>query len=206
MLPFLAQAIRNSYHTGAISPSSPALARAMTRSFRHMTGPRRILEVGPGTGPFTRQILDSLRADDSFHLVEINKRFCKLLETNHLEPARNRVPNAHIKLHSMPIQDVEFAEPFDFIVCGLPFNNFPPPATRQIFRDLLALLRPGAELSYFEYAGVRALRSAIVGTTGRSKIRRIDAHGQMMRRRFGGSRQLVLANFPPAFAVRLHGA
>ena len=36
--------------TGAILPSSRGLARAMTRPMRQAKGPRRILEVGPGTG------------------------------------------------------------------------------------------------------------------------------------------------------------
>ena len=58
---------------------------------------------------------------------------------------------------------------------------------------------------YFEYACVRGMRSVVVGPTGRKKIRQIDAHGKMMQRRFSGSRELVLANLPPAYAVRLQG-
>ena len=57
MLDFLTEAVRNFRHTGAVWPSSPILARAMTRSIAEVEGPRRILEVGPGTGPFTKAIL-----------------------------------------------------------------------------------------------------------------------------------------------------
>ena len=206
MFSFLAQAIKNTYHTGSVWPSSPALARVMTRSMRNASGPRRILEVGPGTGPFTREILESLREDDEFHVVEINEAFCEALEERLFKPYRERHPGSRIHLHRRPIEETEVEGDFDFIICGLPFNNFPPSVTRAIFKTLIALLRPGAELVYFEYACVRGMRSTVVGQSGRSKIRRIDAHGKIMRRRFEGSRELVLANLPPAYAVRLHGA
>ena len=205
MFSFLAQAIKNTYHTGSVWPSSPALARVMTRSFREAGTPRRILEVGPGTGPFTKHILEELKSGDEFHLVEINQDFCKDLEKRLLEPFRQANPLYTIELHAAPIEETRVEGRFDFIVCGLPFNNFPPSDTRAIFKSLMDYLKPQGELVYFEYAGVRGIRSTVVGRTGREKIRRIDAHGKSMRRRFGGRRELVLANLPPAYAVRLQG-
>lgn len=205
MFSFLAQAIKNTYHTGSVWPSSPALARVMTRSFREAGSPRRILEVGPGTGPFTKHILEALEPGDEFHLVEINQEFCRELESKLLGPFRKDNPDCTVELHATPIQETEVEGRFDFIVCGLPFNNFPPSDTRAIFKSLMEYLKPEGELVYFEYAGVRGFRSTVVGRTGREKIRRIDAHGKSMRRRFGGHRELVLANLPPAYAVRLQG-
>ena len=206
MLSFLSQAIKNTYHTGAIWPSSSALGRVMTRSFNRANGPRRILEVGPGTGPFTRHVLKSLRSGDEFHLVEINSEFCRQLENRFLVPFREENPDCVVELHQNPIEEADLDGRFDFIICGLPFNNFPPAATRSIFRTLMSLLEPGAELVYFEYAGVRGMRSPFVGTHGRKKIRQMDAHGRSMQKRFSGSRELVIGNFPPAYAVRLHGS
>lgn len=177
----------------------------MTRSLRDTTSPRRILEVGPGTGPFTRYILKTLDAGDEFHIVEINNEFCEILERDYFVPFREKQPECTIQLHQSPIEEADLPTDFDFIVCGLPFNNFPPPVTRSIFRKLLKLLKQGGELAYFEYAVVRAMKSAIAGSDGRSKIKRTTAHGELMRRRFDGTRELVLANFPPAYAVRLRG-
>jgi phospholipid N-methyltransferase len=206
MFSFLAQAIKNTYHTGSVWPSSPALARVMTRSFREAPSPRRILEVGPGTGPLTKPIHDELGSDDEFHIVEINEDFCDDLESRLLEPFRREKPDTRVELHRMPIEETEVEGSFDFIVCGLPFNNFPPGDTRAIFKSLMSILKPDGELVYFEYAGVREMRSTIVGRNGRAKIRRINAHGKSMRRRFSGSRELVIANLPPAYAVRLQGS
>ena len=50
MLQFLREAIRDFRTTGAVLPSSPVLARVMTRSFAAAPSPRRILEVGEGVG------------------------------------------------------------------------------------------------------------------------------------------------------------
>src|SRR5438876_11512114 len=72
---------RQHYHTtGSILPSSRALGRALTRPMRLAQGARRILEVGPGTGAVTAEIVRALRPDDQLDLVEINAQFVAVLE------------------------------------------------------------------------------------------------------------------------------
>ena len=204
---FITQALKNSYHTGSVWPSSRALARTITRSFREHEGPRKILEVGPGSGPFTKIILDSLRPDDEYHLVEINESFCKDLQSRLIDPYLSQSKDtAEVELHQGAIEDVTLPSTFDFTVCGLPFNNFPPTVTRSIFRQLLEMTRDTGNLAYFEYAAVRKMRGAVVGAEGRAKIKRIDAHGKSMRKRFNGERELVLGNLPPAYVIRLCGS
>ena len=99
MLEFLTEAIRNFRHTGSVGPSSPILAKAMTSTIARIEGQRRILEVGPGTGPFTKSILSKLRAGDHFELVEINQNFCRKLEKDMLAGYRTRHPNVAVRLH-----------------------------------------------------------------------------------------------------------
>ncbi len=203
---FISEALKNSYHTGSVWPSSKALAMAITRSFREKDGPRRILEVGPGSGPFTKVILDALRAGDEYHLVEINESFCRNLQNRLIDPYLSRSSDpANVELHQGAIEEVSLPSSFDFTVCGLPFNNFPPTVTRSIFRQLLELTRTDGDLAYFEYAAVRRMRGAVVGSDGRADIRRIDAHGKSMMKRFNGQREFVLANLPPAYVIRLCG-
>ena len=103
----------------------------MTRSLRDRNEPRRILEVGPGTGPFTKVILNNLRPQDEFHIVEINPAFCAQLEQNMLGPYRAANPNTQVSLHEGPIQSARLEPGFHHIVCGLPFNNFPPRLVRS---------------------------------------------------------------------------
>ena len=203
MLQFLREAIRDFRTTGAVLPSSPRLARAMARSLAAAKPPRRILEVGPGTGPFTREILRHLRDGDTYDLVEINPSFCEQLERTLLAPYRARASGARVALHRSPIEDADVAGDYDFVVCGLPFNNFPPSLVRSIFRRILALMRVGGELAYFEYAGVRAIKAPLVGSEGRRRIRGHRIIGRRHARDHALTRELVIGNVPPAFAVRI---
>ncbi len=203
MFPFVGQFLSNFHRTGAVLPSWPGLARAMTRSLEQAPGPKRILEVGPGTGSFTGRILSSMNEGDSLHLVEINPIFCRRLEARHLQPFRARHPRTELRLHCGPIESVPLEGTFDFIVCGLPFGNFPPAMARSIFRRLLGLVAEGGELAYFEYMALRTIFAPLAGAAGRSRLRRLNAMGKTLRRRHAGRRELVMMNLPPAYAVRL---
>jgi len=64
--------------TGAISPSSPALAKMMARYVDPRSiGP--IVELGPGTGPVTQALLERGVAEERLVLVEYDPDFCDLL-------------------------------------------------------------------------------------------------------------------------------
>lgn len=178
----------------------------MTESISRIEGKRRVLEVGPGTGPFTKAILRKLRAGDQLDLVEINEKFCRLLEREVLGPYRARHPNVIVRLHCAPIEDAPLSGPYDVIVCGLPFNNFPPKLMRSIFRRMFALLAPRGEVVYFEYAGVRVIKGPVSNSAGRAQLKRIDTIGKTLRRKHEGKTKLVLGNFPPAITYRLKAA
>lgn len=203
MVAFLGQMLRDYRSTGAVAPSGSALAKSMTKTLRADNRPKRLLEVGPGTGPFTRFMLQALRPGDELHLVEISPAFAKRLEVKLLAPYRRKRPNVVIKLHCASIETVELPGTFDYIVCGLPFNNFPPQMVRKIFRRLIDLLDEGGELAYFSYAGAKFVKAPLVGIKGRRKIKSMHATEKILRRRHQGRRELVLGNFPPAVTVRL---
>src|SRR5579863_8998897 len=67
---FVQQFFRRYHTTGAILPSGRSLARALCRYVRDGQGPRRILEVGPGTGAVTASLVGALKPDDHLTLVE----------------------------------------------------------------------------------------------------------------------------------------
>lgn len=206
MIGFLKQSITNFRHTGALCPSGRLLAREMTRSIREHEGPRRLLEVGPGSGSFTRPILDCLRPGDRFDIVEINPEFCQKLEEKALYDFRKSNPDIEVHLHRCPIESANIPGDYDHIVCGLPFNNFEPSLVRSIFRQMLDLLAPGGDLCYFEYAAVRVMKAPLTASSTRQDLRRIGAHGRSMMRRHHGRRQFVFGNIPPAVAIRLQRA
>lgn len=203
MFTFLGQALRDYHHTGAVLPSSRALALAITGPIRAHVGPKRILEVGPGTGPFTRLIVRHLHEGDAMHIVELSENFCRHLDERYLAPTRARLPNIELQLHQKPIEEAELEGPFDFIVCGLPFNNFPVATVRTIFRRFFDLLGPDGQMMYFEYVGMQFFKRLRPGRKHRLRLLHRIAAQKRVEGKHLDRRRVVLANIPPAYAVRL---
>ena len=196
---FLKGARGDFHHTGAIAPSSRFLARAMASNISPGNGPMRVLEAGAGTGALTVEILGSLAAGSHLDIYEVNPIFAGHLEKSFSQNDRG----VTVTVNNNRVQDLPEGAAYDVVVCGLPFNNFPPPLVRSIFRQLMELLKPGGELAYFEYAAVRVMKGAMVGDEGRKKLKSIGQVGEVLRKRHKGKRELVWSNVPPAVAVRL---
>src|SRR5437660_8991643 len=64
--------------TGAIAPSGRALARAMASAVDE-AAEGLLVELGPGTGPVTRALLERGVSRDRLVLVEFDFRFCRIL-------------------------------------------------------------------------------------------------------------------------------
>src|SRR4051812_43346086 len=100
---FLRESRRHFRTTGALLPSSRFLARALVAPLvarPAIVPPRRVLEVGPGTGSVTRAILRYLRPDDRLDAVELNRRFVDRLQLHLLHdplfaPYRGQVQVIH---------------------------------------------------------------------------------------------------------------
>ncbi|MET7517643.1 hypothetical protein ABZS88_29960 [Streptomyces sp. NPDC005480] len=128
---FLREFARTRRDTGAVAPSSPLLARALTRHVIPSPGrARAVLEVGPGTGAVTRRIRASLGALDTLDLVEANPRFAELLHRDHGGDERVRLLTGLVQEHHLGS--------YDTIVCGLPFANFDAGTVEDIFGRLLS--------------------------------------------------------------------
>jgi hypothetical protein len=76
---FLAEYFRDPENVGSVLPSSKKLAKEIVKQIPKdpKAPPRRILEIGPGPGPFSRKIIPRLNKGDEYHLVDINKKFCR---------------------------------------------------------------------------------------------------------------------------------
>ncbi len=194
---------RNFHDVGSVLPSSRYLGRALAGNLPGRTKPCRILEAGPGTGPVTKQILSRLIPGDHLDLVELNEQFARHLERR-LENDPSFLPfKNQVQIHCKPIQQVEGEGVYDFIVSGLPLNNFPPQLVREIMRAFKRLIKPAGVLSYFEYSILRQMKSQL---WGRSERRRLAKVSRIMNKYIGESQvsqQHVLLNFPPALVHHL---
>lgn len=198
---FLSEFRRTFKTTGAVLPSGKALSKALCRAAQDGKGahPRRILEVGPGTGAVTEQIVGAMGPRDALDVVELNDRFVEHLRHRFQNeavflPVRDRLELLHLN-----VEQVVTDAPYDIVISGLPLNNFAVADVERILDALVALLKPGGALSFFEYVAVRNAKSVVSRRAERERLRGI---GHAMKRLFAeheSSRQWVFANVPPAW-------
>ncbi|HEX5272344.1 MAG TPA: SAM-dependent methyltransferase, partial [Gemmataceae bacterium] len=113
---FLRECRRQFRSTGAVLPSTRFLARALVSELRKAREPGRILEVGPGTGSVTKEILRHLKAADRLDLVEINPRFLTLLQERFDREWEFRFYREQVKLICSAVEAMPGEGLYDFIV------------------------------------------------------------------------------------------
>jgi phosphatidylethanolamine/phosphatidyl-N-methylethanolamine N-methyltransferase len=203
---FLRQYRRRFETTGAIAPSSRFLARALARPLERHTGPARVLEVGPGTGAVTQRLVRLLKPDDRLDCVELNEKFVEVLRHKQTsDPDYRRVAD-RMAIHQCPIQEFQADAPYDFIVSGLPFNNFPPALVSEIFAVFFRLLAPRGVLSYFEYMYMRPLRRMVSNSAGKQRLDALEGVLQGYLRTHRIRRDWIFVNIPPAWVQHLQAA
>ena len=201
---FLREFRRTFHTTGAILPSSRFLARALARYVREGRDeagqmPRRVLEVGPGTGSVTDKIVEALGPADRLDLVEINEKFVALLERRFAEEPKLVAVADRVRILNSPIEEMADGEPYDLIVSGLPLNNFEVVDVQRILGVLEGLLKPGGRLSFFEYFFIRGFRAVVGRGKERERLRGIGATLGGMFDRHEIRRELICLNTPPAW-------
>ena len=185
--------------TGAVLPSGRALARSLARYIAQPGPPRRVLEVGPGTGAVTAEIVRVLRPEDRFDLVELNQRFVARLNDRFThEPAFQCVYAQSQVLHQ-PVESLPVGEPYDLIISGLPLNNFSVELVEQILATLRRLLCSGGTLSFFEYMAIRHAKGIMWPAADRARLRGITQALNNMLVPHEVRRDWVWLNVPPAW-------
>ncbi len=83
---FLRNWVSDPLRVGAVAPSSDSLAEIITREITPKDAP--VIELGPGTGVFTRSLLDRGIPQHKLALVESGHNFAALLDW--------QFPTAHV--------------------------------------------------------------------------------------------------------------
>jgi phospholipid N-methyltransferase len=201
---FFRQYVRRFETTGAVAPSSRFLARALSRPLRDCRDRAvRVLEVGPGTGAVTREIVRHIKPGDTLDLVEINENFADLLRKRFETDASYSAIADRSAVHVCPLQEFEPTERYDVVVSGLPFNNFPAPLVEELVDLCLAMLNPGGTLSFFEYMYIRPIRRMVSRAPEKTRLGEIE---RILQARFQQHRfdtDWVFVNVPPAWVQHL---
>lgn len=196
---FFQQFLRNFQSTGALTPSGRFLAATLTRYVPGAEAPRRILEVGPGTGAVTRQIVARMGPQDHFDLVELNSAFVTHLRRRFAsEPGFVRVADRTRVIHQR-VEELPLVPTYDLIISGLPLNNFAAADVRSVLSAFTKLLQPGGTLSFFEYVAVRPTRTLVSGGKDRHRLREIGHALKEVLSKHEIRRDWVLPNVPPAW-------
>ena len=195
---------RASFDTiGAVAPSGRFLARAIAGELRERNDPMRVLEVGPGTGALTWEIVRYIRPNDQFDIVELNAGFVEALQRRFRRDWHFRRVADRTRILHMPVQELEAEHTYDYVISGLPFNRFPTEMVQAILESFNRLMKPGGVLSFFEYLWIRDLHRLFGHRRERRRLRRVGSMIERFVDRYEFRRNTVLVNLPPALVHHL---
>jgi phosphatidylethanolamine/phosphatidyl-N-methylethanolamine N-methyltransferase len=202
---FLQEFRRNFHSTGALAPSGQRLARTLAHYVNHRTDdrPKRILEVGPGTGAVTRQIIRRMQPADRLDLVEINENFVERLNDRFRNDPEFREVSPRAAVHCTRIENLHTDSPYDVVISGLPLNNFAVDEVEAVLSTLRRLTSERATLTFFQYMAIRRVKAFVSGRDERARLRGIDQVLGDLLKTHEFRRDWVWSNVPPAWVHHL---
>jgi phospholipid N-methyltransferase len=145
---FIRQVLQRPQTTGAIAPSSRAVADTITDLIDFDTA-STIVELGPGTGVFTEHLVPRLANETTFFALEINPAFAKATRIR-CPQARVYTDSATRLQHYLRANDVDHAQ---YIVCSLPWTIFDKHEQLELLKIVIDSLPPGGEFISIVYLG-----------------------------------------------------
>jgi phosphatidylethanolamine/phosphatidyl-N-methylethanolamine N-methyltransferase len=141
--------LRRPLVTGAVSPSSKALGRAMARYVPDSVIERGdvVLELGPGTGVVTQTLIDRGVAEENLVLVEYSAEFAALLKA--------RFPKATIlqgDAYASLAEDALGGRALGTVVSSLPLFTKPDAIREGLVGGALDAIPAGNPFIQFSYA------------------------------------------------------
>ena len=146
---FIATWIEKPLTTGAVAPSSKALARTMA-GYIDPDVPGPIIELGPGTGPVTEALVAQGVDPSRLVLVEFDPTFCRLLRTRY--PTATIVNGDAYSLKRLLGGLLQ--QPAAAVVSGLPLFTKPLTTRLRLLFEAFSLMSPGAPFVQFTYHAV----------------------------------------------------
>ena len=145
---FLNEFLRNAGRTGSVTPSSRSLIHKMTRPLGLSTA-KVIIELGPGTGPMTRSILQKMGPDAKLLAFETNSLFCEELQK--INDPRLTVINESAELISKYLKDMNLNQA-DCVLSSIPLAMVPIRVRMRIVSEVKNNLKPGGVFTQFQYS------------------------------------------------------
>ena len=146
---FVSQMATHWRETGALVPSGKRLARAMASCISTVNHGDVIVELGPGTGVFTHELLRTF-PQNRVLAVEFNHAFVERLQRTIpraliVEGCASKLPEL---LDAHGIEHGRVAA----VISGLPLLSLDRALSEQVIRSIGAILRPGGTYVQFTYS------------------------------------------------------
>lgn len=182
---FFSAWLRQPHRVAAIAPSSAALASAITAEITPACAP--VIELGPGTGVFTRALLARGISETDLALIEYGAEFARILR--HRFPAARVVTMDAARLTETPLFGAKRA---GAVVSGLPLLAMPARKVTAVLEGAFGHLRAEGAFYQFTYGLGCPVPRRILEPMGLKAVRT------------GGA----LINMPPAsvYCIRRHAA
>ncbi len=117
---FFKRVIANPIRVGYIVPSSGFLTRKTAKRI-DFSKPRVVIELGPGEGCHSRQIVRRMNPESKLILVELDSHFAEHLEKQFAHDRRVTVVHADALHLATTLEELGITNP-DYIVSGIPFT------------------------------------------------------------------------------------
>lgn len=146
---FLSTFFSERKQVGAVAPSSRFLVNAMCNKI-DFENAKVIVELGPGTGVFTTEILKRARKDCKIFLLELNATFIDILNQKFDDP--------RLEIMNRSAEDIiELPEEFGFqyvdaILSSLPLTVIPERIKKRIIINSYNVLKPGGVYTQYQYS------------------------------------------------------
>lgn len=194
---FVKELITHPTEVGAFTPCSKYTAQTIVEPIKKSTQKRlRILEIGPGTGVITHQIVGAMAPDATLDLVEINPTFCQLLREQFTD-------QQNVTLYQMSILDFVPETQYDVVISALPLNAFEHSFVEQVLSKFKSLVKPGGSFSYVELRGIMPIKKVFSSEKSASlleaKLNTINA----FKTEYLEESITVMRNLPPIYVHRL---
>lgn len=148
---FFKQWLRRPLSTAAVSPSSRHLAKRIVRALP--PGTRRVIELGAGTGVFTKAMLDHGITSRNLLAVEFNPQLHAFL--THRFPGLTVIEGDARQLESNAVVTAFVAEgPVQAFVSGLGLLSMTKESQRAILQGAFALMPANGVFVQFTYGPV----------------------------------------------------
>ncbi len=135
---FFQRVLANPFRVGYVVPSSPFLTR-QTAKCLDFSQPRVVVELGPGEGCHTRQILRRMCPDSKLLLVELDDAFVKHLKIQFAGDKRVTIVHADARHLAAELKAAGITR-CDYIVSGLPFSLIRDPLKGELLAAIASAM------------------------------------------------------------------